>query len=104
MFPELRTQIALALCTFVWLVRECVIGVGVAGLLCSRGNCPELHGPAGWKLPAIPRNRAASGKAVAKAIRTRVAVSVIRAAILSRRVRSGVNSAVANACCLGMVS
>ena len=81
-----------------------VMGVGVSGHLCSRGNRPGFHGPAGWRQPAMPRNKAASGKEVAKATRTRVAVSVIRAAILSRCVRRVVNSAVANVCCLGMAS
>jgi hypothetical protein len=50
------------------------------------------------------RNNAWSGHAAAKATRTRVAVSVMRAAILRRRVRRVVNSALASGCGLSMVS
>jgi hypothetical protein len=42
-------------------------------------------------------NRSASGCAAAKARRTRLAVSTMRAAILIRRIRKVVNSALANA-------
>jgi hypothetical protein len=51
---------------------------------------------------AMPRNNAASGQAAANATRTRVAVSEMRAAVFSRRVRSVANSAVASGCGLAM--
>jgi len=65
---------------------------------------PVGLGPAGWRLRARPVNRAASGQAAAKASRTREAVSVTRAAILIRRSRRVVNSAVASGCSWGMAS
>jgi hypothetical protein len=40
------------------------------------------HGPAGWKPRAMPPNNSAWGHPAANAMRTRVAVSVMRAAIL----------------------
>jgi hypothetical protein len=52
----------------------------------------------------MPRKRAASGQTAVKAMRTRVAVAMMRAAILSKLKRSVTNSAVASACCLGMAS
>ena len=51
---------------------------------------------------AMRRNNAWSGHAAAKATRTRVAVSVMRAAILRRRVRRVVNSALARGCGLSL--
>ena len=52
----------------------------------------------------MPRKSMASGQAAAKAMRIRVAVSVTRAAILSRRIRSVANSAVASVCGLGIAA
>ena len=63
-----------------------------------------LHGPAGCRLRAMPRNNSASGHAAASAMRTRVAVSMIRPAILISRMRKVANSAVASGCGLGMAS
>ena len=51
------------------------MGVGVSGHLYSRGNHLAIDGPAGVRQLAMPRNRAAFRNAVAKATRTRVAVS-----------------------------
>ena len=65
-----------------------VAGVGLFGALAPHG-----YGPAGCRLLAILRNRSASGQAAAKAMRTREAVSVMRAAILSSRARKVANSA-----------
>ncbi len=42
-----------------------------------RGDSPGRHGPAGCRMQATSRNNSASGHAVASAIRTRVAVSVM---------------------------
>src|SRR5271157_4695330 len=61
-------------------------GVGVSERSACRGTAPTGHGPAGWKLGTKPPNSSASGQAAAKAMRTRVAVSLIRAAILIRRI------------------
>src|SRR6202167_6204596 len=69
-----------------------------------RGTCPGGHGPAGWRQRARLANNAASGCAAAKATRTRLAVSTMRAAILIRRIRNVVNSAVASGWGLGMAS
>lgn len=52
----------------------------------------------------MPRNNSASGQAAAKAMRTRVAVLVIRPAILISRMRKVVNSAVASGWGLGIAS
>lgn len=68
------------------------------------GKCPVGHGPAGWRQRARLANRAASGCAAARATRTRLAVSVMRAAILIRRIRKVVNSALARGWGLGMAS
>ena len=70
----------------------------------GRRHAPSFHGAAGCKLKAMLRNNPASGQAAAKAMRTRVAVSVIRPAILSRRIRKVANSAVASGCDLAMAS
>ena len=69
-----------------------------------RGDRPTRYDPADWKLSAMPRKSADCGQAAAKAMRTRVAVSLMRPAILIRRMRRVVNSAVASACDLGMAS
>lgn len=69
-----------------------------------QGTCPIGHGPAGWRQRARLANSAASGWAAAKATRTRLEVSMMRAAILIRRIRKVVNSAVASDCGLGMAS
>src|SRR3984893_19067365 len=58
--------------------------------------CPERQGAAGWNQRAMPPNNSACGHEAAKAIRTRVAVSMTRAAILIRRSRKVVNSAFAS--------
>lgn len=50
------------------------------------------------------RKRAASGQALAKATRTRLAVSMTRAATLRRRSQSVVNSAVFSALAAGIAS
>ena len=70
----------------------------------ERGACPFGHGPSGTKAPGRPRKRSASGQAAAKASRTRLAVSMTRAAILIRRRRKVVNSALARSRALGMAS
>ena len=49
------------------------------GRLCGTG--PGGHGPAGWRQRARLANKAASGCAAAKARRTQLAVSTMRAAI-----------------------
>jgi hypothetical protein len=64
-----------------------VVGVEVCGTS-GGGDCPGGHGPAGRRLRATPRNNSPSGHAAAKAMRTRVAVSVTRPAILSSRMRT----------------
>src|SRR5690348_11644992 len=69
-----------------------------------RGTHRGGHGPAGCRLRAMLRNRSASGQAAAKAMRTRVAVSVMRAAILSSRARKVANSASASGWSFGMTS
>ena len=76
----------------------------VDGIGRLRGTSPVRHGPAGWRERARLANNAASGCAAAKARRTRLAVSTMRAAILIRRIRRVVNSAVASGCGLGMAS
>jgi hypothetical protein len=65
---------------------------------------PVRHGPAVWRQRARLANRAASGHAAANAMRTRLAVSVIRAAIFNSLIRSVVNSARAKGCGSGMAS
>ena len=82
-----------------------VTALDVGGIGCVKATTrPRVHGAAGWKLKAMRRNNPASGQAAAKAMRTRVAVSVIRPAILSRRIRRVANSAVASGCDLAMAS
>src|SRR5271157_4219510 len=76
-----------------------LLGRGVFG-----GASPGGHGPAGWKQRTRPLNRLASGQAAAKATRTREAVSVIRAAILIKRIWMVLNSAMASGCSFGMLS
>ena len=88
--------------------------IAVPGLICRRlgiigagrvlGRCPGCQRPAGWTHRARLANSSASGHAAAKAMRTRVAVSVMRAAILSSRARKVVNSALAKGWGLGMAS
>ena len=56
---------------------------------------PRVQGPSGASAPGRPRNRSASGQAAAKARRTRLAVSMTRAAILISRSRKVANSALA---------
>ena len=68
------------------------------------GTCPVGHGAAGWNQRAMPTNSSASGQQEANEIRTRDAVSVMRAAILIRRSRRVVNSALASGCGWGMAS
>src|SRR5512133_3582803 len=68
------------------------------------GTNPVRQGPAGRQPRTREANRAASGQAAVKAMRTRVAVSMIRAPILIRRSRRVVNSAVASGCGRGMAS
>ena len=65
----------------------------VAAVRLLGGTRLDSHGPAGCRLRAMLRNRSASGQAAAKAMRTREAVSVMRAAILSSRARKVANSA-----------
>ena len=76
--------------------------LGIIGTGRVRGTSPVCHGPAGWTQRARLANSSASGHAAAKAMRTRVAVSVMRAAILSNRARKVVNSARAKGWGLGM--
>src|SRR3984957_5634367 len=78
-------------------------GVGVSERGACRGTRPTGHGPAGWKLRTKPPNSSASGQAAAKAMRTRVAVSLIRAAILIKRICRVLYSAVASGCSLGIL-
>ena len=70
MAPHVACLIAMS----VWLVAA----FGCWLDLCGRP--PSFHGAAGCKLKAMLRNNPASGQAAAKAMRTRVAVSVIRPA------------------------
>ena len=55
-------------------------------------------------VPTNPRNRAASGQLAANARLTRLAVSLIRTAIFSKRGRMVENSPRANGCGWGMAS
>src|ERR1700748_2239164 len=64
--------------------------VGSMGRL--RGTKPIGHGPAGWRQRARLANSAASGCAAANAIRTRLAGSRMRGAILVRSLPKVVNS------------
>src|SRR3954469_19858254 len=59
---------------------------------------PVRHGPAGWNQRAMPANNSAAGCEAANAMRTRVAVSMTRAATLISRSRRVVNSARARGC------
>src|SRR3954451_5028169 len=70
----------------------------------GRACRPAAQGAAGLIEPARWRKRTASGQALAKAIRTRLAVSVTRAATFRSRSLMVVNSALARACALGMAS
>src|SRR3954453_22339854 len=70
----------------------------------SGAHRPGRHGPVGWNQRAMPANNSASGCEAAKAMRTRAAVSMTRAATLISRSRSVVNSARASGCGLGMAS
>src|ERR1700742_648324 len=70
----------------------------------GRGTNPVGQGPAGRQPRTREANRAASGQAAVKAMRTRLAVSMIHAPILIRRSRTGVHSAVGSGCGRGMAS
>src|SRR5664279_4840343 len=89
---------------FIAILERSFQALGVVGRGGFGGAGPAGHGPAGRKLRTRPLNRSASGQAAAKAMRTRVAISVMRAAILIRRMRRVVNWAVASGCGLGMAS
>jgi hypothetical protein len=69
--------------------------LGIVGSGRVWGTSPVCHGPANWTQRPRLANSSASGHAAAKAMRTRLAVSVMRAAILSSRARKVVNSALA---------
>ena len=56
---------------------------------------PAVQGPSGARAPGRPRKRSASGQPAAKARRTRLAVSMTRAAMLISRSRKVENSALA---------
>ena len=66
------------------------------------GTCRVVQGPAVRRVSAIVWKSAASGQALAKATRMRLAVSTTRAAILSRRKRMVANSAVRSMAFAGM--
>src|SRR3954462_13921760 len=68
------------------------------------GASPVRQGPAGRQLRTRLANRAASGQAEGKAMRTCLTVSMIHAPILIRRSRRVVNAAVASGCGLGIAS
>ena len=70
----------------------------------ERGVCPGGHGPSSANARGRLQNRSASGQAAAKARRTRLAVSMTRAAILIRRRRKVENSAFARSRIFGMAS
>src|SRR5436305_9681710 len=78
--------------------------LAVSGKGRGRGTSPVRQGPAGRQLRTRLANRAASGQAVVKAMRTCLAVSMIHAPILIRRSPRVVNSAVASGCGLGIAS
>src|SRR6478736_8493535 len=78
--------------------------LAVNGRWRDRGTHPVRQGPAGRQLRTRAANRSASGQAAVKAMRTRVAVSVIYAPILIRCSHRVVNSAAARGCGLGMAS
>src|SRR5208283_2446795 len=78
--------------------------LGVGETWPVRGTSPAGQGPAGWKLQTRPLNSSALGQAAAKATRTRLPVSMMRAPILIRRICSVLNSATASGCALGMWS
>src|ERR1700716_4172656 len=86
------------------LVRTCWAGVRGWQDRAAGALGPERQGAAGWNQRAMPPNNSACGHEAAKAIRTRVAVSMTRAAILIRRSRKVVNSAFASGCGLGIAS
>jgi hypothetical protein len=69
-----------------------------------RGMYPSGHVGRGIRYRSNPRNSTASGQFAANARRTRLAVSLIRTAIFSRRARMVENSALAKGCGLGMTS
>src|SRR5215207_7696088 len=75
------------------------VGGGLRG---DWGSRPTDHGACGISALARPRNKSASGQAAAKARRTRVAVSMTRAAILRSLIV--LNSAVASSRTFGMAS
>jgi hypothetical protein len=78
--------------------------LAVNGRWRDRGTHPVGQGPAGRQLRTRAANRSASGQAAVKAMRTRVAVSVMHAPILIRCSRRVVNSAAARGYGLGIVS
>jgi len=61
-----------------------------------RGNRPAAHIGRGISVPTRPRNSSASGQFAANANRIRLAVSLMRTAILSRRSRMAENSPLAS--------
>src|ERR1035437_8327941 len=89
---------------FVAILERTRQALGVVGRGGFGGIGPAEHGPAGRKLRTSPLETSASGQAAVKAMRTRVAISVMRAAILIRRIRRVMNWAVASGCGLGMAS
>src|SRR4029079_15719568 len=76
--------------------------LAVVGRWRGRGTNPVGQGPAGRQPRPRAANRAPSGQAAVKAMRTRVAVLVMHAPILTRCSRRVVNSAVARGCGLGL--
>src|SRR5215204_6212646 len=83
---------------------ERVERVGEEGAGWQGPDAPRLRARAGLIEPARWRKRTASGQALAKAMRTRLAVSVTRAATFRSRSLIVVNSALARAWALGMAS
>ena len=80
-------------CAWSWGCGRC----GVSGAMAA----PLVRGPAGISAMAMWRMRVASGQDAAKAMRTRAAVSMMRAPSFSRRMRMVANSALTRACVLG---
>jgi hypothetical protein len=77
-----------------------LVGVDEPGSM--GGHCRVARGSAARRLSATERKSAASWQALAKATRTRLAVSMTRAATLSSRRRIVVDSAVRSAAVVGM--
>ena len=83
---------------------ECFVSAGGMWTGSSGRRCPVVQAGAGASAVARWRRRSASGQAAAKARRTRLAVSRMRAPSFRRRSRRVANSAVARRCAFGMVS